>query len=115
MDAPYVRRHVVCARPRHRVGGRAFYADHYLGSLGEAVAVLYKPDSGPRPTSLWSSFIALTTSCVIPHVTGLAQRGFMMLCVNTCLTDNQGLVRFDDIALDAKPRSDSCVHQPGII
>jgi len=69
-------------------------------TLGPADAALYKPNRGPAP------HVAIVSS--------LSQRGFMMLCVNTRFTNNEGLVRFEDIALDVKAAVQFLRKQPGI-
>jgi hypothetical protein len=83
-------------------------------SLGPAEAALYKPDSGPAPHV--GIVVVHRTADFMRHpaCTELAQRGFMMLCVNTRFTNNEELVRFEDIALDVKAAVQFLRKQPGI-
>src|SRR5580700_12042157 len=83
-------------------------------TLGPAEGALYKPDSGP-PAHVALVVIHRTADFMRhPACTELAQRGFMMLCVNTRFTNNEGLVRFEDIALDVKAAVQFLRKQPGI-
>ena len=65
-------------------------------SLGPAEAALYKPDSGPAAHVALVVIHRTADFMRHPACTELAQRGFMMLCVNTRFTNNEGLVRFED-------------------
>jgi hypothetical protein len=83
-------------------------------SLGPAEAALYKPDSGP--TAHVALLVIHRTADFMRHpaCTQLAQRGFMVLCVNTRFTNNEELVRFEEIALDVKAGIEYLRKQPGI-
>jgi pimeloyl-ACP methyl ester carboxylesterase len=82
--------------------------------LGPAAAALYKPDSGPAPHV--GILVIHRTADYMRHVacTQFAQRGFMVLCVNTRYVNNEGLVRFEQIALDVKAGVEFLRRQPGI-
>src|ERR1700689_3767820 len=67
-------------------------------SLGPAEAALYKPDSGPAPHVALVVIHRTADFMRHPACTQLAQRGFLMLCVNTRFTNNEELVRFEDMA-----------------
>ena len=71
-------------------------------TLGPADAALYKPDSGPAPHVALVLIHRTADYMRHPACTQFAQRGFMALCVNTRFTNNEGLVRFEDVALDVK-------------
>jgi hypothetical protein len=83
-------------------------------TLGPADAALYKPDRG---TAAHVAIVVIHRTADYmrhPACTELSQRGFMMLCVNTRFTNNEGLVRFEDIALDVKAAVQFLRKQPGI-
>jgi hypothetical protein len=83
-------------------------------TLGPADAALYKPDAGPAP-HVGIVVIHRTADYMRhPACTELSRRGFMMLCINTRFTNNEGLVRFEDIALDVKAAVAFLRKQPGI-
>src|SRR5277367_2903508 len=71
-------------------------------TLGPADAALYKPDGGPPPHVAIVVIHRTADYMRHPACTQLAQRGFLMLCINTRFTNNEGLVRFEDVALDVK-------------
>jgi hypothetical protein len=83
-------------------------------TLGPADAALYKPDSGPAPHV--GIIVIHRTADFMRHPAcpELAQRGFMMLCVNTRFTNNEEAVRFEEIALDVKAAVQFLRKQPGI-
>jgi hypothetical protein len=83
-------------------------------TLGPADAALYKPDSGPAPHVGLVVIHRTADYMRHPACPQLAQRGFLMLCVNTRFTNNEGLVRFEDIALDVKAAVTFLRKQPGI-
>jgi hypothetical protein len=83
-------------------------------SLGPAEAALYKPDSGPAPHVALVVIHRTADFMRHPACTQLAQRGFLMLCVNTRFTNNEELVRFEDLALDVKAAITFLRKQPGI-
>jgi hypothetical protein len=82
--------------------------------LGPADAALYKPDSGPAPHVALVIIHRTADYMRHPACTQFAQRGFMALCVNTRFTNNEGLVRFEDVALDVKAAITFLRKQPGI-
>ena len=83
-------------------------------SLGPAEAALYRPDSGPAPHVALLVVHRTADFMRHPACTQLAQRGFLMLCVNTRFTNNEGLVRFEEMALDVKAGIVYLRRQPGI-
>ena len=98
----------------YRGWGRAAQSAPTFVSLGPAEAALYKPDSGPAP-HVGIVVIHRTADYMRhPACTELSRRGFMMLCVNTRFTNNEELVRFEDIALDVKAAVQFLRKQPGI-
>jgi hypothetical protein len=83
-------------------------------SLGPAEAALYKPDSGPAPHVALVVVHRTADFMRHPACAQLAQRGFLMLCVNTRYTNNEELVRFEEMALDVKAAIAFLRKQPGI-
>ena len=83
-------------------------------TLGPADAALYKPDSGPAPHVALILIHRTADYMRHPACSQFAQRGFMALCVNTRFTNNEGLVRFEDVALDVKAAVTFLRKQPGI-
>jgi hypothetical protein len=83
-------------------------------TLGPADAALYKPDSGPAPHVALIVIHRTADYMRHPACTQFAQRGFMALCVNTRFTNNEELVRFEDVALDVKAAVSFLRKQPGI-
>jgi hypothetical protein len=83
-------------------------------SLGPAEAALYKPDSGPAPHI--GVLVVHRTADFMRHpaCTQLSQRGMMVLCINTRFTNNEELVRFEEMALDVKAGVEFLRKQPGI-
>jgi hypothetical protein len=94
-------------------GANAQSAPLFIG-LGPAEAALYKPDGGPAPHV--GIIVIHRTADFMRHpaCTELAQRGFMMLCVNTRFTNNEELVHFEEMALDVKAAVQFLRKQPGI-
>jgi len=83
-------------------------------SLGPAEAALYKPDTGPAPHVALVVIHRTADYMRHPACTELARRGFLMLCVNTRYTNNEELVRFEEMALDVKAAIVFLRKQPGI-
>lgn len=83
-------------------------------TLGPADGALYKPDHGPAPHVALVVIHRTADFMRHPACTELAQRGFMMLCVNTRFTNNEEQVRFEEIALDVKAAVQFLRKQPGI-
>jgi hypothetical protein len=83
-------------------------------SLGPAEAALYKPDSGPAAHI--GVLVVHRTADFMRHpaCTQLSQRGMMVLCINTRFTNNEELVRFEEMALDVKAGVEFLRKQPGI-
>ena len=83
-------------------------------SLGPAEAALYKPDSGPAAHI--GVLVVHRTADFMRHpaCTQLSARGIMVLCINTRFTNNEGLVRFEEMALDVKAGVEFLRKQPGI-
>ena len=52
--------------------------------------------------------------CAIPACTELSRRGIMVLCMNTRFTNNEMLVRFEELALDVKAGMQFLRAQAGI-
>jgi hypothetical protein len=71
-------------------------APRYL-SLGPADAALYTPDAGSAPHV--GVLVIHRTADYLRHpaCTELSRRGFMLLCMNTRFTNNEMLVRFEDL------------------
>jgi hypothetical protein len=90
-------------RAYHGVAERPIRAHVHL--LGPAEAALYKPDSGPAPHVALVVVHRTADFMRHPACAQLAQRGFLMLCVNTRYTNNEELVRFEEMALDGSIRS----------
>jgi hypothetical protein len=92
---------------------RAQSAPLYI-PLGPADAALYKPDSGPAPHV--ALLVIHRTDDFMHHLacTEFAQRGMMVLCMNTRFEGNEERVRFEDIALDVKAGVTFLRRQPGI-
>ena len=90
-------------------------APRYL-PLGPADAALYTPDTGSAPhrTSACWSYTERLTICGHSACTELSRRGFMVLCMNTRFTNNEMLVRFEELALDVKAGVQLLRAQPGI-
>src|ERR1017187_4790603 len=83
-------------------------------TLGPADAALYKPDGGPAP-HVGIVVIHRTADYMRhPACPQLSQRGFLMLCINTRFTNNEEVVRFEEIALDVKAAVTFLRKQPGI-
>jgi hypothetical protein len=82
--------------------------------LGPADAALYTPDAGPKPHV--GVLVIHRTADFMRHpaCTELSKRGFMVLCVNTRFTNNEALVRFEEMALDVKAGVQFLRAQPGI-
>ena len=83
-------------------------------ALGPADGALYWPDSGPAPKV--GVLVAHRTADYLRHpaCTELSRRGFLVLCMNTRFTNNEALVRFEQIALDVKAGVQYLRAQPGI-
>ena len=88
-------------------------APRYL-PLGPADAALYAPDTGPTPHV--GVLVIHRTADYLRHpaCTELSRRGFMVLCMNTRFTNNEMLVRFEELALDVKAGVQFLRGQPGI-
>lgn len=88
-------------------------APRYL-RLGPADAALYTPDTGPAPHV--GVLVIHRTADYLRHpaCTELSRRGFMVLCMNTRFTNNEMLVRFEELALDVKAGMQFLLAQPGI-
>ena len=82
--------------------------------LGPANAALYRPDHGPAPHVALLVIHRTADFMRHPACTQLSQRGFMVLCVDTRFTNNEELVRFEDVALDVKAGIQYLRAQPGI-
>ena len=82
--------------------------------LGPADAALYTPDVGPAPHV--GVLVIHRTADYLRHpaCTELSRRGFMVLCMNTRFTNNEMLVRFEELALDVKAGVQFLRAQPGI-
>ena len=82
--------------------------------LGPADAALYKPDTGPAPHVAVLVIHRTADYLRHPACTELSRRGFMVLCMNTRFTNNEMLVRFEELALDVKAGVQLLRAQPGI-
>lgn len=82
--------------------------------LGRADAALYTPDAGPAPHVAVLVIHRTADYLRHPACTELSRRGFMVLCINTRFTNNEMLVRFEDLALDVKAGVQFLRAQPGI-
>lgn len=83
-------------------------------TLGPADAALYAPDAGPLPHV--GVLVVHRTADFMRHpaCTELSRRGFLVLCINTRFTNNESLVRFEEMALDVKAGVAFLRAQPGI-
>ena len=74
----------------------------YIPLGGGVKGVLYRPDSNPSPQV--AVIIIHRTSNYLQHAgcTQLSQRGLMVLCMNSRFDNNEALVNWELIALDAK-------------
>ena len=88
-------------------------APRYL-PLGPADAALYTPDTGSPPHV--GVLVIHRTADYLRHpaCTELSRRGFMVLGMNTRFTNNEMLVRFEELALDVKAGVQLLRAQPGI-
>ena len=82
--------------------------------LGPANAALYRPDHGPAAHVALLVIHRTADFMRHPACTELSRRGFMVLCVDTRFTNNEELVRFEDVALDVKAGIQYLRAQPGI-
>lgn len=82
--------------------------------LGRADAALYTPDAGPAPHVAVLVIHRTADFMRHPACTELSRRGFMVLCMNTRFTNNEMLVRFEELALDVKAGMQFLRAQPGI-
>ena len=82
--------------------------------LGPADAVLYTPDTGSAPHVAVLVIHRTADYLRHPACTELSRRGFMVLCMNTRFTNNEMLVRFEELALDVKAGVQFLRAQPGI-
>jgi hypothetical protein len=75
---------------------------------------LYTPDSGPAPHV--GILVTHRTSNVMGSLTctELAQRGYMVLCMNPRSDNNEAMVKWDTIALDVRSGVQFLRKQPGI-
>jgi hypothetical protein len=82
--------------------------------LGPADAALYTPDTGPAPHVAVLVIHRTADYLRHPACTELSRRGFMVLCMNTRFTNNEMLVRFEELALDVKAGVQFLRAQPGL-
>jgi hypothetical protein len=82
--------------------------------LGPADAALYTPDTGSAPHVAVLVIHRTADYLRHPACTELSRRGFMVLCMNTRFTNNEMLVRFEELALDVKAGVQFLRAQPGI-
>jgi hypothetical protein len=81
---------------------------------GTVKGALYKPDSGPAPTT--AVLLIHRTSNFLSHLATreLSQRGFMVLGMNPRSDNNEAAVEFENNALDIKSGIEFLRKQPGI-
>jgi pimeloyl-ACP methyl ester carboxylesterase len=82
-------------------------------TLGHANGAVYRPDSGAAHTA----FVVMhrvNDFMRHPACTQLAQRGFMVLCINPTAADNEAIVDWDQTMLDVKAGVEYLRKQPGI-
>ncbi len=82
--------------------------------LGQAKAVLYKPDAGPAPHV--GIIVMHRVANYLSHVacTEFSKRGFTVLCMNSRFDNNEVRVVWEQIALDVKAGVEFLKRQPGI-
>lgn len=82
-------------------------------TLGHANGALYRPDKGAARTA----FVVMhrvNDFMRHPACTQLAERGFMVLCINPTAADNEAIVDWDQTLLDVKAGVEYLRKQPGI-
>lgn len=87
----------------------------YVQFTPQAVkGALYKPDTGPAPHV--AVLLVHRTSNFLSHIatTELAKRGFLVLAMNPRSDNNEGVVQFEENALDVKSGVEFLRRQPGI-
>ena len=82
--------------------------------LGQAKAVLYRPDAGPAPRV--GIVVMHRVANYLSHVscTEFSRRGFAVLCMNSRFDNNEVRVVWEQIALDVKAGVEYLKRQPGI-
>ena len=82
--------------------------------LGQAKAVLYKPDAGPAPHVGIILIHRVANYLSHPACTEFSKRGFLVLCMNSRFDNNEIRVVFEQIALDVKAGIELLKRQQGI-
>jgi dienelactone hydrolase len=82
-------------------------------TLGPADGALYRPDGRAPAVGV---LVMHRTADYLRHPAcrELSRRGFLVLCMNTRFTNNEAMVRFEQIALDVKAGVQYLRAQPGI-
>jgi hypothetical protein len=79
-----------------------------------AKGALYRPDAGPAPKVGILVMHRTADYLAHPACTELSRRGFLLLCMHTRFENNEVMVDFEKLPLDAKTGVEYLRRQPGI-